>query len=115
MIWKRAIQEGEEDIVITTQIQGALGFIKVDGRLTFQEYEAFKAGTKEIFEGHWITEIDVDLSGTTYMDSNALSMLIALKNKAEAKNITIKLVRPSPSIQTILEMVQFEKLFQIVN
>jgi HptB-dependent secretion and biofilm anti anti-sigma factor len=100
--------------VITTQIQGAVGLVKVDGRFTFQEYDAFKAVTKGILEGHWITEIGVDLSGATYMDSNALSMLIALKEKAQAKSITIKLVKPSPSIQTILEMVQFEKLFQIV-
>jgi HptB-dependent secretion and biofilm anti anti-sigma factor len=109
------IHESEEDIVITTQIHGAVGLIKVDGRLTFQEYEAFKTCTKEILDGHWITEIDVDLSETTYLDSNALSMLIGLKNRSEAKHIGIKLVRPSHSIQAILEMVQFEKLFQIVD
>ena len=101
--------------MITTQIQGTVGLVKVDGRFTFQEYDAFKAVTTGILEGHWITEIDVDLSGATYMDSNALGMLIALREKAQAKNITIKLVKPSPGIQTILEMVQFEKLFQIVE
>jgi anti-anti-sigma factor len=101
--------------VITTQIQGAVGLIKVEGRFTFQEYEAFKAATMGILEGHWITEIDLDLSGASYMDSNALSMLIALKDKALSKNINIKLVKPSPSIRTILEMVQFEKLFTIID
>jgi anti-anti-sigma factor len=101
--------------VITTQIEGAVGLIKVDGRLTFQEYDDFKASTRGILEGHWITEIDIDLSGATYMDSNALSMLIALRERAQAKNITIKLVKPSPSIRTILEMVQFEKLFPVVD
>jgi anti-anti-sigma factor len=101
--------------VITTQIQGAVGQIKVEGHLTFQEYEAFKAATKGIMEGHWITEIDIDLSGATYMDSNALSMLIGLKEKAHAKNISIKLVKPSPGVRTILEMVQFEQLFPIID
>jgi len=101
--------------VITTQIQGAVGLIKVEGHLTFQEYEAFKAATKGILEGHWITEIDIDLSGSTYMDSNALSMLIALKEKAQAKSISIKLLRPSTGVRTILEMVQFEKLFAIID
>jgi anti-anti-sigma factor len=101
--------------VISTQIQGAVGLIKVDGRFTFQEHDAFKAITKGILEGNWITEIGVDLSAATYMDSNALGMLIALREKALAKSITIRLLKPSPSIQTILEMVQFEKLFQIVD
>lgn len=101
--------------MITTQIQGAVGLVKVEGHLTFQEYEAFKAATKGILEGHWITEIDVDLSGATYLDSNALSMLIALRDKAQHKNISIKLVRPSPSVRTILEMVQFEQLFPIID
>lgn len=101
--------------MITTQINGALGLVKVDGRFTFQEYDAFKASTKGILDGHWITEIDVDLSGATYMDSNALSMLIGLKDKADSKQISIKLLRPSPAILAILEMVQFDKLFHIVE
>lgn len=100
---------------MTTQIQGAVGLVKVEGRFTFQDYEAFKGATKGILEGHRITEIDVDLSGASYMDSNALSMLIALRDKCQARNVTIKLVKPSPSILTILEMVQFDQLFQIVD
>ena len=101
--------------MITTQIHGAVGLIKVNGRFTFEDYNAFKASTKEILEGHWITEIDLDLSDATYMDSNALSMLIALRDKGQAKSISIKLIKPSPSIRTILEMVQFEQLFPIVD
>jgi anti-anti-sigma factor len=112
---KRAMKEGEENILITTQIQGVSGLIQVQGRFTFQEYEAFRTSTEGILEGHWITGIDVDLSGATHMDSNALSMLIALREKAQAKQITLRLVKPSPNIRTILEMVQFEKLFQIVD
>lgn len=101
--------------MITTQIQGAAGLIKVEGRLTFQEYDAFKARTKEILEGHWITEIDLDLSGATHMDSNALSMLLALRERTLAKNITLKLLNPSANIRTLFEMVQFDQLFLIVE
>lgn len=101
--------------MITTQIQGAAGLIKVEGRLTFQEYDVFKAGTKEILEGHWITEIDLDLSGATHLDSNALSMLLALRERSLAKNITLKLLNPSANIRTLFEMVQFDQLFLIVE
>lgn len=101
--------------MITTQIQGAVGLVKVDDRFTFQDYDAFKAVTKGLLEGHWITELGVDLSGASYMDSNALSMLIALRDKCQAKSISIKLLRPSASIKTILDMVQFDQLFQIVE
>jgi HptB-dependent secretion and biofilm anti anti-sigma factor len=101
--------------VITTQIHGAVGEIKVSGRFTFVDAAAFKASINEIMEGHWITEIDLNLSEASYMDSNALSMLISLREKSQAKNINLKLVKPSPSIRTILEMVQFDQLFPIID
>lgn len=102
-------------MVITTQIQGVVGLIKLEGRFTFQEYEAFKAATRGLLEARGISEIDLDLSAASYMDSNALSMLIALKDKAQAQNILVKLLKPSPAIHAILEMVQFEKLFTIIE
>ena len=105
----------EEETLITSQIQGAVGIIRLDGRFTFQDYDTFKSIIQEILDGHRITELGVDLSAATYMDSNALSMLISLREKANARNITIRLIKPSPSIQAILEMVQFEKLFLIVE
>lgn len=101
--------------MITTRVQGAVGQINVSGRFTYEDHGAFKGSVQDILGGHWITEIDLDLSEATYMDSNALSMLIALRDRAQAKNITIKLVKPSASIRTILEMVQFEQLFPIID
>jgi len=101
--------------VITTQVQGAVGTIKVNGRFTFEDHIPFKICVNTILEGHWITEIGMDLSEATYMDSNALSMLLALRDKAQVKKISVKLVRPSASIRTILDMVQFDTLFTIVS
>ena len=101
--------------MLTAQIQQAVGLIKVDGRFTFQEYEAFKSCSKEVLEEARVKEIGVDLSGATYLDSNALSMLISLKNRAQTRNLGLKLLRPSSAVRTILEMVQFEKIFLIVE
>ena len=100
--------------MLTTHTHGTVGCIKVDGRFTFQEYEAFKTCSLEVLEGHGITEVHIDLSGATYLDSNALSMLIGLKNRTQRKNLGLKLLRPSEAVRAILEMVQFEKVFQIM-
>lgn len=112
---ERPIWKGGEDHVFTTRIDGNVGRIKVEGSFTFKDFNAFKASTAGMLEGHGTSEIDLDLSAATYMDSNALSMLIGLREKAQARNITIKLMRPSGSVRTILEMVQFEKLFPILD
>ena len=108
-------QAREEVALITTRVYGTIGLAKVEGRLTFQDYDSFKTKTELLLEGQGVNEIDLDLSAATYMDSNALGMLISLREKAQAKSVSIKLVRPSPSIRAIFEMVQFEKLFQIVE
>lgn len=99
--------------MITAQVNEAVGLIKVDGRFTFQESAQFKSAATDVLAASAITEVGVDLSRATHMDSNALGMLIGLKNRADSRLISVKLVKPSPNVQATLELVQFEKLFLI--
>ncbi len=102
-------------MIVTTQVHGTVGLVKLDGRFTFEDFANFKARTKLLLEGNKLSELDVNMSKVTYMDSNALSMLLVLKETTDVKGIKTKLVSPSPSVRTILEMVQFDQIFQIID
>lgn len=58
-------------------------------------------------------EATIDLRGCTYADSTILSALAMLRVKFADKGIT--LVGPSPQLQRILRIADFDELFKIVD
>jgi len=96
------------------QIQGTKGVVLMDGKFTFECHEAFKAATDPLLDAPGLAMIHLDLSGVSYMDSSSLGMLLVLREKAETRGQTIALVKPAPCVITILKVVQFGKIFQIL-
>ena len=90
------------------------GQVMLVGRLTFECHQAFRDATEPLLNAVGQSRLQLDLSGVTYMDSSALGMLLVLREKAETRNMTIALVKPSPCVIAILKVVQFGKLFQIL-
>jgi anti-anti-sigma factor len=98
-----------------TVIQGDTGILQLEGRFTFEVNQDFKNQTKSLLDIPGLKQIHVDLVGVSYVDSNALGMLLLLRESAHLKGIDVKLLSPSPHVMSILEMVQFGKLFTIVG
>lgn len=99
----------------TALIQGHLGVLKLEGRFTFEDHQEFKLRGSEMLSASGLTALRLDFSALSYLDSNALGMLLLLREKAKARNLEIVLVNPSPAVKDILDMVQFGSLFHIEN
>jgi anti-sigma B factor antagonist len=61
------------------------------------------------------TNVDVDLSQTTFIDSCGLGALIALQKTARAKQGIVRLIRPQPQVQQILELTRMHRVFDIIK
>jgi anti-sigma B factor antagonist len=59
--------------------------------------------------------IEVDLSQTTFIDSCGLGALIALHKTACGRQGTLRLLRPQPQVQQILELTRLHRIFEIVK
>jgi anti-sigma B factor antagonist len=55
--------------------------------------------------------VALDLSGTEFMDSSGLSMLVRVQQKAHARGLPLVLVDPSPAVRRLLEITRVEPLF----
>jgi len=99
----------------TTLIQGNTGTLKIEGRFTFENHQEFRDHTAQLLATPGLTAIHLDLRNLGYLDSNALGMLLLLREKARPRNLEIRLLDPSPAVMEILDMVQFGKLFQIIS
>ena len=83
--------------------------IKINGRFDFSLHNDFRKSYKdvELKAGQY----SVDLSGTDYLDSSALGMLLLLKEHAESQSSTARLVGFNDEIKEILTIASFDKIF----
>ena len=99
----------------TSRIEERTATIGLDGRFTFEAHPAFKACTREALETGSLEKVVLDMEQVTYLDASSLGMILLLREAAEARQVTIVLHRPSPAVMNLLEVVRFERLFQITT
>ncbi|NPA72002.1 MAG: STAS domain-containing protein [Gammaproteobacteria bacterium] len=96
---------------IRTVVEGELVTISVDGSFDVSVYDAFKAACKLN-----MTETNrfvIDMKEASYMDSSALGMLLLLREKTAGDRGRIKIINVGQSVQKVLEVAQFQQLFDI--
>ena len=71
----------------------------------FRKWYEAEIGKKSIFV--------VDLSGTTYLDSAALGMMLVLRKQLEGSSAKIILRRPKRDVLNTLKLAMFHDLFTI--
>ncbi|MDD2759365.1 MAG: STAS domain-containing protein [Methylomonas sp.] len=83
--------------------------IKVTGRFDFNVHKEFREATEKVVAG--IHKIEVDLSGTDYLDSSALGMLLLLRDKVSGDRNAVAITGAAKDVKKILEIANFDKLF----
>lgn len=83
------------------------------GRFDFNVQREFKEAYDSLISNSAVGVIDVNLSGVDYLDSSALGMLLMLRERSTAAGKSLKLSKPTPGVEQILEIANFAKLFTI--
>ncbi len=102
-------------MTLETQIQDNVGRIVMKGRFDFQIHKEFKEAYTGLFEDAAVRQIEVEMSKLDYLDSSALGMLMLLNERAKSVNKTISLVNPSGVVDQVLEVANFNRLFNITK
>lgn len=96
-----------------TAIQGLTARLTKSGRFDFLAQREFKAAYTLLIEDATVNKIEVEMSKIDYLDSSALGMLILLRRSAHETNKTIVLLNPSVKARRVLEVANFNRLFNI--
>lgn len=91
--------------------EGRTRTLRIDGKFDFKLHRCFR----ELYE-QAPPEIDryvIDLARTDYMDSSALGMLLLLREHVGGERQCVQIVNCRPEIRRILEIANFDKLFEI--
>ena len=99
----------------TSRIEDRTATIGLDGRFTFEAHPGFKARTREALDTKGLERIILDMEQVSYLDASSLGMILLLREAAEPLQVAVVLHRPSPAVMNLLEIVRFERLFQITT
>ncbi|MCH2546154.1 MAG: STAS domain-containing protein [Alphaproteobacteria bacterium] len=88
--------------------------VELAGTFTFSDNSKFRHITEEI-RGSDPETITLDIHQLQFIDSAALGMLLLLHDEAQKKNICVTLSGASGQIKKMLQLSNFQELFNIEN
>ena len=100
-------------MAISTQLSadGQELTIAIQGRFDFGAHQEFRDAYERV-EGT-PKRYQVDLQGTTYLDSSALGMLLLLRDHAGGDDAEVRVTNSNSDVRKILAISNFDKLFDI--
>jgi anti-anti-sigma factor len=87
--------------------------IQIPERFDFGYHKEFTDQYQALLSDPGVTEIALDFSRVGYLDSSALGMMVLFQKKAKGKNISVRIKDAKDSAKEILEIANFDRLFEI--
>lgn len=98
---------------IAVAISGAEGTLRVTGRFDFKMQREFRNAYDPLLQDNAIRTVKVNLSGTEYLDSSALGMLMLLHERCQGAGKAVILAGASETVLRVVKIANFDKLFRI--
>jgi anti-anti-sigma factor len=96
---------------VTQKINASTAALVLAGRFDFNSHRDFRDAYEHALKTEGVRTLDVDLAKVEYLDSSALGMLLLLKERAAENSIQVSLDGCTGTVQQILEIANFNKLF----
>lgn len=87
--------------------------LQIPERFDFGYHKEFTDQYQSILESGSVTEIALDFSKVSYLDSSALGMMVLFQKKAKSQNINVRIRGAKDSAKEILQIANFDRLFDI--
>jgi anti-anti-sigma factor len=103
------VSPGHMETKIAEKVLAVVGFAE----MTAANSKLFRKRVCAALNGH--TEVEIDLSQTTFMDCTGLGALIAIRSPARGRKIAVRLINPTLRVQQLLHVMRAGEVLEIVN
>lgn len=79
---------------------------------------AVARGFKQECEDAWsdaITSVEIDLSVVQFIDSSGIGALLSIYKKLPAGSASVRLLKASPEVQSVIELLRLHRIFELVD
>ncbi len=87
--------------------------LSLEGRFDFNSHRDFRNAYEAMLNNPQAREIVIDFAKVDYLDSSALGMLLLLREKVDAAGKKISLKGLQGTVKQVLEIANFQRLFNI--
>jgi len=87
--------------------------LQIPERFDFGYHKEFTDQYQKLLADKSITDIALDFSRVSYLDSSALGMMVLFQKKAKAQNVSVRIRGAKDSAKEILQIANFDRLFDI--
>ena len=102
-----------EHFVVDTHREGGTEVVVVRGEVDVATAPLLRAVLDTVVRRR-PARVEVDLSGTSFLDGSALSVLTAVRRRLAARRVALVLRDPSPAAGRVLELLGDEYAFDVV-
>lgn len=96
---------------ITVEISGTVANIILSGGIDYSKQDEFKKANEQVLSEESVTEIHVNFSKTTFLDSSGIRALLMLRKEADASGRSLSLLHVNENMRDIFEIGGFDKVF----
>lgn len=101
-----------KDCVIENEVKDDLDILHLDGALDSYSFPRLESALNELQE-NGRSKVILDCKGLDYISSVALGAFIGFARRAREQGGDMKLIRLSPKIYNIVELLGFNKILEI--
>lgn len=87
--------------------------LQIPERFDFGYHKEFTDQYQKLLKDTGVSEIALDFSSVSYLDSSALGMMVLFQKKAKAQNVSVRVRGAKDSAKEILQIANFDRLFDI--
>lgn len=87
--------------------------LHIPERFDFGYHKEFTDQYQALLSSEEQSDIALDFSKVSYLDSSALGMMVLFQKKAKAANINVRIRGAKDSAKEILQIANFDRLFDI--
>lgn len=87
--------------------------LQIPERFDFSYHKQFTDQYQSILKADGVTDIALDFSRVSYLDSSALGMMVLFQKKARSASINVRIRGAKDSAKEILQIANFDRLFDI--
>ncbi len=87
--------------------------LSIPERFDFGYHKEFTEQYQRILSEGGISDIALDFTKVSYLDSSALGMMVLFQKKAKSQNISVRIRGARESAKEILLIANFDRLFDI--
>ncbi|WP_433830584.1 STAS domain-containing protein [Actinoplanes sp. CA-015351] len=95
----------------TIEREGDTLVLSPEGDLDVANAAVLRQVFQQVLDRRDCSQLIVDMSQVTFLDSSALGVLVAARRAATAQNVTLLLRDPGPMVRMVLEVTNLQHLF----